>query len=89
MGWRHTGQRFVVPEGWIAHGVRLEVEPTSSPVRALTTSIAPVRVGITHCKAVSRRWARLTSVGVSANGLVPPSTGTLVAFSSPLPSSRA
>src|SRR5829696_8038700 len=57
-------------------------------MRALTTSTAPVRAGITHCSTLSCRWALATSSGVSMLGSVPPSTGTSPASLSLAPRAR-
>src|SRR4029453_2318167 len=59
-----------------------------SPMRALRTSTAPVRAGITHCSTLSCRWALATSSGVSMLGSVPPSTGTSPAWFSLAPRAR-
>src|SRR5215203_4084992 len=57
-------------------------------MRALRTSTAPVRAGITHWSTLSWRWALATSSGVSPLGSVPPSTGTSPAASSLAPRAR-
>jgi hypothetical protein len=43
-----------------------------SPMRALTTSTAPLRVGIARCSGLGWRWARGHVLGVSTLGSVPP-----------------
>src|SRR5215216_374450 len=57
-------------------------------MRALRTSTAPVRAGITHWSTLSWRWALATSSGVWSPGSVPPSTGAWPAWSSLAPRAR-